>query len=194
MKNIVSIISALILAAIIIAFKGSFTITGIVTDMQGKPLAGVTVVVKGSGSGVLTDNGGKYRISTDRLSGALLFSLTGFATAEEKILNRTIINIKMKPETVFLNEDKATAQGISRERASKSYDMAEPMMAVAGRNQSFQPGAGSFNTEGYAAISENGYKNVKSNPLSTFSIDVDNASYSNIRRFINMGVMPPPDL
>jgi Ca-activated chloride channel family protein len=50
-----------------------------------------------------------------------------------------------------------------------------------------------FNTEGYASVSENGYKNVRNNPLSTFSIDVDNASYSNIRRFINLGEMPPAD-
>ncbi len=50
-----------------------------------------------------------------------------------------------------------------------------------------------FNTEGYAGINENGFKNVNNNPLSTFSIDVDNASYSNIRRFINSGIMPPAD-
>jgi Ca-activated chloride channel family protein len=50
-----------------------------------------------------------------------------------------------------------------------------------------------FNTEGYASVNENGFKNVKNNPLSTFSIDVDNASYTNIRRFINMGEIPPPD-
>ena len=43
------------------------------------------------------------------------------------------------------------------------------------------------------AVNENGYKNVNKDPLSTFSIDVDNASYSNIRRFINMGEMPPAD-
>ena len=50
-----------------------------------------------------------------------------------------------------------------------------------------------FNTEGYAGIDENGFKSVLNNPLSTFSIDVDNASYSNIRRFINSGILPPPD-
>ena len=42
-------------------------------------------------------------------------------------------------------------------------------------------------------MNENGFKNVKNNPLSTFSIDVDNASYSNIRRFINNGELPPAD-
>jgi Ca-activated chloride channel family protein len=40
------------------------------------------------------------------------------------------------------------------------------------------------NTEAYNAINENGYKNVTTNPLSTFSVDVDAASYSNARRFI----------
>jgi len=50
-----------------------------------------------------------------------------------------------------------------------------------------------FNTEGYSTIHENGYKDVLKQPLSTFSIDVDKASYSNVRRFINMGQLPPVD-
>ncbi|HJP62475.1 MAG TPA: VWA domain-containing protein, partial [Mucilaginibacter sp.] len=49
------------------------------------------------------------------------------------------------------------------------------------------------NDESYKPINENGFTNVKSEPLSTFSIDVDAASYSNIRRFINNGQLPPPD-
>ncbi|MEA2115004.1 MAG: VWA domain-containing protein [Thermodesulfobacteriota bacterium] len=48
-----------------------------------------------------------------------------------------------------------------------------------------------WNTESYNAVHENGFINVGNNPLSTFSIDVDTASYSNIRRFINQGIMPP---
>jgi Ca-activated chloride channel family protein len=50
-----------------------------------------------------------------------------------------------------------------------------------------------FNTEEYGRIYENEFKDVKQNPLSTFSIDVDNASYSNIRRFITGNRMPPKD-
>jgi len=50
-----------------------------------------------------------------------------------------------------------------------------------------------FETEGYATIHENGYKDVLSQPLSTFSIDVDKASYSNVRRFLNMGQLPRKD-
>lgn len=50
-----------------------------------------------------------------------------------------------------------------------------------------------FNTESYAHISENPFLAVAANPLSTFSIDVDRASYSNVRRFIMMGQRPPLD-
>jgi len=50
-----------------------------------------------------------------------------------------------------------------------------------------------WNTESYAHISENDFKNVNANPLSTFSIDVDAASYSNMRRFVNNGQIPPAD-
>jgi Ca-activated chloride channel family protein len=48
-----------------------------------------------------------------------------------------------------------------------------------------------FNREGYDNISENKFLKVTDNPLSTFSIDVDAASYSNVRRFLNQGQLPP---
>jgi Ca-activated chloride channel family protein len=50
-----------------------------------------------------------------------------------------------------------------------------------------------FNTESYNQIVENVFLSVAANPLSTFSIDVDRASYSNVRRFINQGQRPPID-
>lgn len=50
-----------------------------------------------------------------------------------------------------------------------------------------------MNTEEYSKIEESIYKGVINNPLSTFSIDVDTASYSNIRRFIMDGQLPPKD-
>lgn len=48
-----------------------------------------------------------------------------------------------------------------------------------------------FNTESYDSIQENPFLEVLKNPLSTFSIDVDTASYSNVRRFVRQGQMPP---
>ncbi len=49
------------------------------------------------------------------------------------------------------------------------------------------------NTEAYDRIDENPFRRVAVNPLSTFSIDVDTASYSNVRRFLNAGTLPPAD-
>jgi Ca-activated chloride channel family protein len=54
-------------------------------------------------------------------------------------------------------------------------------------------GRAEFSNESYAKLIENKYQNPIDNPLSTFSVDVDNASYSNIRRFINGGQLPPKD-
>ncbi len=50
-----------------------------------------------------------------------------------------------------------------------------------------------FNTEGYDKIAENPFLEALKNPLSTFSIDVDTAAYSNVRRFIQQGNLPPQD-
>lgn len=50
-----------------------------------------------------------------------------------------------------------------------------------------------FNTEAYDRIDENPFLDVRHNPLSTFSIDVDTASYANVRRFLNAGSLPPKD-
>jgi Ca-activated chloride channel family protein len=49
----------------------------------------------------------------------------------------------------------------------------------------------SYNTEDYDHITENDFHSVEQQPLSTFSIDVDKASYSNVRRFIQDGSLPP---
>lgn len=49
------------------------------------------------------------------------------------------------------------------------------------------------NTEDYDPIDDNTFQNARLNPLSTFSIDVDTASYSNVRRFLGMGQTSPKD-
>ncbi|MDE5577562.1 MAG: von Willebrand factor type A domain-containing protein, partial [Oscillospiraceae bacterium] len=50
-----------------------------------------------------------------------------------------------------------------------------------------------FNTEEYSKITESGYKSVAANPLSTFSVDVDTASYANVRRMIEYGDYVNPE-
>jgi Ca-activated chloride channel family protein len=196
MKNSLSIFAIVILGAIMIAFTEFRTITGTVTDSQGQPLAGVTVKVKGSGAKSLisiTDGKGFYSIVVDPQAKALIFSFAGCTTVEEIIGNRSVIDVQMKEEVTVMEELVVTGYGARKDMASKSVYASAPAMRAYDSNGSFQRYNNNFNTEGYAAVNENGFKNVKNSPLSTFSIDVDNASYSNIRRFINNGQLPPAD-
>ncbi len=55
------------------------------------------------------------------------------------------------------------------------------------------PSANAQGTEAYAPIVENNFESVWQQPLSTFSIDVDTASYANVRRFLNQTSMPPAE-
>jgi len=70
--------------------------------------------------------------------------------------------------------------------ADKSYAPASPMPTMPAREEA---GAG----DTYAHVKESGFFMVKNAPLSTFSLDVDNASYTNVRRFLNEGQLPPRD-
>ena len=92
-------------------------------------------------------------------------------------------------------------------RRGKKEVMHFPMLQKSRASVSYAAGAGpvnvlpspvpyagaEFNTEQYSHITENGFKKVTDDPLSTFSIDVDAASYSNIRRFLNSNSLPPKD-
>jgi Ca-activated chloride channel family protein len=69
--------------------------------------------------------------------------------------------------------------------AGGSYRAGNAALYLPGRND------GPFDTESYDHIDEAGFRQVTADPLSTFSIDVDTASYANLRRFINHGTLPP---
>ena len=107
-----------------IAFTESRTITGKVTDNQGQPIPGVSVNVKGSSSGTFTDLNGVYKITVDQKVKILIFSFVGYTTVEEKIGDRTVINVKNDRELTSLQEMVVVGYGSKRERASDSYAMA----------------------------------------------------------------------
>ena len=201
MKAIVSILIVLFLSAFSMAPDQVRTISGTVSDQSGSPMAGVSVTVKGTSNGTFTDMNGAYRLQVSPEARYLVFSFMGYGTETVAIKNSNRINVTLQPS-------------ISKERqevVSMEYDMAAPEEARAtgvphrggivsytkqARYQTYavpEPGYIQHNTEGYSAIDENGFKDVLHNPLSTFSIDVDRASYSNVRRFLNMGQLPPID-
>ncbi len=81
-------------------------------------------------------------------------------------------------ENQYMNSEEAASEIIVTDAADENSEMYSPEYE---------------NQESYAEIEENKFENPKTKPLSTFSIDVDNASYTNIRRFINNGQEVPKD-
>ena len=80
------------------------SISGKVTDSSGNPLPGVTVIVKGSTSGVITDANGNFIIPNISKEATLQFSFVGMKTKEVKVLAKMSINIAMEEETVGIDE------------------------------------------------------------------------------------------
>ncbi len=79
------------------------TVTGVVTDVNGTPLPGASVTVKGTTRGTVTDFDGNFTITTD-LQGTLVFSYLGYKTTEVPIDGRTTINIGLEEDAGLLDE------------------------------------------------------------------------------------------
>ncbi len=79
-------------------------VTGNVTDASGKPVAGATVIVKGSNVGTQTDPSGNFSISTPGTNPRLVVSSVGFEPSEISVSGKSTIAISMKPTTSTLNE------------------------------------------------------------------------------------------
>ncbi len=201
MKKIILLaILAVAVSASYLPHSSTGYIEGSVKDEQGSPLIGASILVKGTTTGTVTDLNGTFRLPIPQECVTLLVSYTGYKT--EEIKNACIgkpVNVMMKGD-VHLEEVVVTRAEKPR-RAKKEHrkmkaDMAMP--SVMGRQA---PGLGltrasdqpAHNTEDYDVINENRFLEVTQNPLSTFSIDVDAASYSNLRRFVNNGQLPPKD-
>ncbi|ELR72628.1 Von Willebrand factor type A domain protein [Fulvivirga imtechensis AK7] len=171
-------------------------ITGTVTSAQdGSPIPGVNVKVKGTTNRTMTNINGYYSIKVPE-SGTLVFSLPGYATKEVKVGNKGVINVamEMRIEAEDLAEVAATQSARKKEyRRSEQKSMGRPMMDVSYNSPPPLENYPVHNTEEYDAINENIFHGALKNPLSTFSIDVDAASYSNVRRFLNNGQLPPKD-
>lgn len=101
-------------------------VTGKVTSSEDNSgLPGVSVLVKGSQQGTITDADGKYSISVPDNSAILVFSFIGYTSQEVALGGRTVVDISLAPTTVALGEVVVTALGISREKKSLAYSVSE---------------------------------------------------------------------
>ena len=197
MKTLLSILAIIILTSLAPATQ--VLIKGRVTDVSGNPITGVVVTVKGTTNSVTTNNAGEYTISAGTEAKILVFSFPGMTPVEEKIAGRTLINIVIGvlPNTVKDEVNAGvleTVAVVSREHEAKNKGAAPGAAHVSyDRSYRYVAATAPENTESYGSVNENGYRDPLKTPYSTFSIDVDNASYSNVRRFINLGQQVPAD-
>ena len=212
MKNFKIFSSAIAMLFCIVAFAQEKTITGIVSDNLG-PLPGANVNVKGTTRGTQTDFDGKYSIKAKE-GETLVFSFTGYNSKSVKITKATTINVVLDG-AVTLSEVVAIGYGseydsyspkrVKGKAAGVQVVANSSSISIRGNNlmkqevNSYNPNypskhdviAPNIGNEDYGTFVENVFESPKSSPLSTFSIDVDNASYTNIRRFLNYGQQVP---
>lgn len=189
------------------------TITGIVADASG-PMPGVNVMVKETKKGTSTDFDGSYKIQAN-VGETLVYSFIGMNDETRVVGTSTVINVSMKDNNQKLQEvvvtgysseyesdNKSTPSRKERKKAQNSQELSEKIYNVpvnsnvaVCKNPSIPNSTKTPvpNNEDYNSWIENPFESPKTAPLSTFSIDVDNASYTNIRRLINNGQKVPKD-
>lgn len=99
------------------------TIQGKVTDEQGEPLLGVNVLIKGTYTGVITDELGNYTLNIPEGSKELVFSYIGYKSYTALIANSTTINVTLTEDTQMLHEVVITAMGIEKKSKSLTYSV-----------------------------------------------------------------------
>ena len=104
------------------------TISGVVKDLGGETLPGVSVLLKGTTSGVATDINGKFELKVDDRPGIILvFSFVGMKSQEIKVDGKDNITVTMQPAAENLEEVIVTGyQTISKERATGSFSVVTP--------------------------------------------------------------------
>ncbi|MDD3877155.1 MAG: von Willebrand factor type A domain-containing protein [Bacteroidales bacterium] len=185
------------------------TVSGVVKDeLSGLPINNVAVGAVKSGrliGGAITNAQGTFSFGIPTGIYELRLKADGY---QDKII-RNIRVEKDRTNTlqITLAQDVPVPVEVSKDEAEAedvvtAMEIGRNNRAVS-RTDSYMPAGGGYydydepyvehNTESYDVINENIFKEVVNNPLSTFSVDVDRASYSNVRRFLSNNQKPPVD-
>jgi TonB-linked SusC/RagA family outer membrane protein len=128
MRKLTTLLVLLLFAGLQVAFAQR-TITGRVTKAtDNTPLVGVTVLIKGTTTGITTDIDGKYSIPVPNNDAILQFSFIGMTPKDVTVGTQTTIDVAMEEGSQVLNEVVVTALGIKRESKSLGYS-ATPIKA-----------------------------------------------------------------
>jgi len=121
MRKPITLLVFLLLAGIQVAFAQK-TITGtVISSADNTPLMGVSVQVKGTTTGGITDANGKFSVSVPDDQAVLVFSFIGFEKEEVTVGGQAIIDISLDESVTMVSEIIVTALGIKREEKSLGY-------------------------------------------------------------------------
>ncbi|MGV8096843.1 MAG: TonB-dependent receptor [Mangrovibacterium sp.] len=178
-------------------------VSGRVTDSSGAALPGVTIVIKGTTIGTITDADGKYNLSNVQSNAILVFSFVGMKTQEVPVTGKTAINVALEEETVGLEEVVAVGYGsqkrvnltgsiasVTSEKltvapvASTTNTLAGRLPGLISKQESGVPGgdASSLSIRGFGAPLvivdgvESSFNNIDANEIETVSVLKDAAA------------------
>lgn len=196
-------------STVTLSSTGTASISGIVTDKSsGQPIASVKIILyqgKSQMAVLTTDANGNF--SVHGLTPGI-YSVEaikkGYKDHSEKNIvlteNQNLrLLLQLDPSAILQKEKKEKDSSVVEYLYSPEPSVSNACGKVASYSvRSCEPALtdetySDFNTESYEKINENNFKTVLNSPLSTFSIDVDRASYSNVRRFLNNNTMPYKD-
>ncbi|MDK2852616.1 MAG: hypothetical protein PWQ38_881, partial [Proteiniphilum sp.] len=117
MKLKIATVLNLLLFSVMLFAQQQINVTGTVTEgATGDPAIGVTVLVKGTAVGTVTDIDGKYTLNNVPADATLVFSYIGMTTIEEPVNGRTVINVVMSEDIQALEEVVVIGYGAARKR------------------------------------------------------------------------------
>jgi Ca-activated chloride channel homolog len=152
-----------------------YYIRGEVKNEKNQPLANVKIILHSNHLLYYSGASGDFGITTKSLADSLSFTLDGYETKTVKINadQWQTVNLKILPSNVNRNRPKLIS-------VTKNFNQTSKYRWF-------------VNNETYFQLVENEYVTADKFPNTGFSLNVNKASYSNIRRFINMGSTVPPD-
>lgn len=168
-------ISFLLLIAL--PFYGQqFYLRGEVRDEKGNLLQNVNIRQQSTGYLFRTGNAGSFGITSKKESDTLVFSYEGFQKEEVVVKAEKYITLNLKLLPAIASSSKknrlaSLTKDLSRENQRKWYT----------------------GDETYTSLVENNFVEAKNYPTTGIALNIDKASYSNIRRFVNLNLEVPPD-
>ncbi len=152
-----------------------YYIKGDVKDENNQPLQNVKIYMPASGSLYASGDSGGFGIPSANSTDSLVFSLDGFVTKSIRIKTNEYQHIILDPLPTNAKTYKAKLVSLTTGSTGNMFPISY------------------YQDESYSSLAENDFINVTDQTNTEFSMRIDKASYSNVRRFINQGEKVPPD-